>query len=281
MVREPLGFDKGLGHYLAEIARYPMLSRADEVELARRRLAGDTEAERLLVCANLRYVIKIAASYKGYGLRLADLIEEGNVGLLEAVRRFDPERGRRFMTYGAYWVRAMILAYVLRHHSLVGVGTGPTQSKLFFRLQRERARLAATLGVSDAEAEEALAATFHTTTDKVRAMERRLDARDQSLDALAFDDGHVSELDLLADETDDQESRCASSELDARVRERVRVAIASLDRREREILQRRLYSDEPETLATIGRELGVTRERARQLEVRVKHKLRVALAELA
>src|SRR2546428_5884265 len=141
--------DDGLRSYLNQLHKYAPLDRETELRLARRWVKrGEVSAAQRLVCANLRFVVKIANSYKSYGIRVADLVEEGNVGLLEAVKRFDPERGHRFMTYAAYWIRAYILAHVLKQRTLVGVGTGPLQSKLFFRLARERARLASSLGES-------------------------------------------------------------------------------------------------------------------------------------
>jgi RNA polymerase sigma-32 factor len=272
--------DTGLQRYLAAIAKYPLLSREQEVELARRfRAHGDDQAAQALVTANLRFVVKIAAGFRGYGMKLADLIEEGNLGLLEAVKRFDPERGRRFMTYAAFWIRAYILAYVLKTWSLVGVGTGPMQSKLFFRLQRERARLAARLGTG-VDVEQRLACKFGTSEDRVRAMEQRLDRRDSSLDMIAFRDGTVTLLELLPDGDADQEQAFNDAERDQLVRDRVRQALVGLDAREILIVRKRLLTDEPVTLAELGRSLGLSRERVRQIEDRVKSKLRRALSDL-
>src|SRR5215831_16428191 len=272
--------DPGFQRYLAAISRYPILTREQEIDLARRyRDQHDQQAAHALATANLRFVVKIAAGFRGYGLKLTDLVEEGNLGLLEAIKRFDPERGRRFMTYAAFWIRAYILAYVLKNWSLVGVGTGPLQSKLFFRLQRERARLAARLG-SGADVERRLARKFHTTEDRIRDMEQRLDRRDSSLDAVAFRDGAVTMLDLLPDLGADQEARCSAAERDDLVRQRVVEALATLEAREVLIVKKRLLTDEPETLAEIGRTLGLSRERVRQLEERVKAKLRKILGDL-
>src|SRR5262249_11815107 len=173
--------DAGFQKYLAAISRYPILTREQEIDLARRyRDDGDQVAAHALATANLRFVVKIAAGFRGYGLKLTDLVEEGNLGLLEAVKRFDPERGRRFMTYAAFWIRAYILAYVLKSWSMVGVGTGPLQSKLFFRLQRERARITAQIGGSE-NVERKLARKFGTSVDRIRDMQQRLDRRDSSL----------------------------------------------------------------------------------------------------
>ena len=272
--------DSGFQHYLGRIQKYPPLSREEEIVLARRWLGQqDRAAAEQLVKANLRFVVKIAAGYRGYGFRIADLVEEGNLGLLEAVKRFDPERGRRFMTYAAYWIRAFILAYVLKSWSLVGVGTGPLQSKLFFRLQRERARMAARLGTGG-DADRRLARKFGTSEDRIREMQHRLDGRDQSLDALVFRDGHATGLDMLADDHASQESGYAQHERDLMVRERLSEAMRLFDARENYIVRSRLLADERLTLAEIGRQLKLSRERVRQIETRLKAKLRRALEDL-
>jgi RNA polymerase sigma-32 factor len=268
--------------YLTQIQRFPTLDRAAEMRLAVRwRDQRDVAAAHELVCANLRYVVKIASGYRGYGLRVADLVEEGNVGLLEAVKRFEPARGLRFMTYGAYWVRAYILAHVLKQWSMVGIGTGPLQSKLFFRLARERARISSALGeVADLEAR--LAEKFGTSVERVRDMASRLEGKDQSLDAQAFREGAGTVLDHLPDDDQGAEERCAHEELDRLVRERVSGAMKSLSPRERYIIESRLLPrhDEAQTLAEIGRKLGLSRERVRQLEERVKGKLERVLSDL-
>jgi RNA polymerase sigma-32 factor len=275
--------DEGLQHYLQSIARFEPLDRDTELKLARRyQKKHDAAAAHALVQAHLRFVVKIANGYRGYGIRVADLIEEGNIGLLEAVRRFDPSRNLRFMTYAAYWIRAYILAHVLKQWSLVGVGTGPMQSRLFFRMARERAKITAALG---ADAEEAqvvgmLAAKFGTTPERIRDMTGRLDAKDASLDVAAYRDSDVSALDLLTDESQEgQEERAARVERDDLVRQRLWGVTRGLSARERFILDHRLLCDEPETLAEIGRHLSLSRERVRQLEERLKVKLRRALAE--
>ncbi|HJZ87942.1 MAG TPA: RNA polymerase factor sigma-32 [Polyangia bacterium] len=272
--------DPGLQYYLAAIAKFPLLTREQEIALARRYLnEGEQEAAHRLVQCNLRFVVKIAIGFRGYGLKVSDLIEEGNLGLLEAVKRFDPERGRRFMTYAAFWIRAYILAYVLKSWSMVGVGTGPLQSKLFFRLQRERARIAARLG-SGVDVERRLARKFGTSEERIREMAERLDRRDSSLDAVAFRDGTVTVLDMLPDHGADQEARCGDAERDRVVRQRVVEALAEFEAREVLIVRKRLLTDEPETLAELGRTLGLSRERVRQLEERVKAKLRRVLGDL-
>jgi alternative sigma factor RpoH len=274
--------DAGFRAYLNAIQRFEPLDRETELRLARRwQKRNDLEAAHTLVRANLRFVVKIANHYRGYGFRIADLVEEGNIGLLEAVKRFDPARNLRFMTYAAYWIRAYILAHVLKQWSLVGVGTGPLQSKLFFRMARERAKISAALGnnMSESAMEERLAEKFGTTPARIRDMTGRLDGKDLSLDMAAYRDGSVSELDLLECDAEGQEECCARAQRDDQVRRRVGRLMASMSDRERYIVERRLLTDEAETLAEIGRHLSLSRERVRQLEERLKLKLRRALAD--
>jgi alternative sigma factor RpoH len=275
--------EDGFAAYLDRIQRYPRLERHDELRLARRwKRRGDRAAADALVQSHLRDVVAIASHYKGYGFRLADLVEEGNIGLLEAVQRFDPARNLRFMTYAAYWVRAYILAHVLKQFSMVGVGTGPLQSKLFFRLARERARLSTQLGESNDGIAGTLAARFRTTEDRVAQMAQRLDRRDTSLDAHVYVDGDTTLLDTLRDDTEGQEERTARAQRDAWVRATVATVWVTLDERERAIVAGRLLTDGDEaTLAEIGQRFGLSRERVRQLETRVKSKLRRALSDPA
>jgi RNA polymerase sigma-32 factor len=278
-----VGEDRGFQAYLSAIQRFEPLDRETELKLARRWLRrGDRAAAHKLVTAHLRFVVKIANSYRGYGIKVADLVEEGNIGLLEAVKRFDPSRNLRFMTYAAYWIRAYILAHVLKQWSMVGVGTGPMQSKLFFRMARERGKITAALGANavESDVEELLAKKFGTTPERIRSMTGRLDGKDLSLDAAAYRDGTASALDLLPDDAaEGQEDRAARVQRDDLVRERVHVIMRGLTPREKHILDHRLLTDEPLTLADIGRELNLSRERVRQLEERLKIKLRRALAE--
>ena len=272
----------GFQTYLNAIERFPVLKREDELDLSARYLAGDKAAGDKLVNCTLRYVVKIAYGYRGYGFRVPELVAEGNVGLLQALRRFEPERGLRFMTYASYWVRAHILTFVLKHWSVVGVGTGPMQSKLFFRLGRERARLAAELG-DGADLAPKLAEKFGCTELRIRKMEQRIDGRDVSLDAKAYREGVATIADGLSDGSDDQETVCAGRQIADVVRERVAGAMERLDDRERTILNRRLLNEHgtKETLSELGKELGLSRERVRQLEQRVKGKLRRTLGDLA
>jgi RNA polymerase sigma-32 factor len=279
-----LAQEEGFAFYVQQIRRYPRLDRKTELKLARRwHKQRDRKAADELIHGHLRDVVAIAMQYRGYGFRMADLVEEGNIGLLEAVKRFDPSRNLRFMTYAAYWVRAYILAHVLKQFSMVGVGTGPLQSKLFFRLARERARLSSQLGEGDVSGiTDALAEKFHTSTTRIDEMSMRLERRDTSLDAPVFGDSEATMLDTLHDDRQSQEDQAADAQRDESVRQAVATVWKHLDERERAILDLRLLTDGDEvTLADIGKQFGLSRERVRQLEARVKSKLRRALSPVA
>lgn len=269
----------GFRLYVRACDRFPLLDRAKELALANRyRKKGDAGAGRKLIESSLRYVPAIAAKYRGYGIPLADLVEEGNIGLLEAVRRFDPQRKLRVMTYASFWIRAYIRAFIVKHWSLVGVGSSSLHSKMFFRLRSERMRLDQKHGEDGPDRDDQLAERFGTTSTRIRLMTDRLASRDVSLDGLATTEGALTLLDLLADSTPDVEAQAVSLERDHRVRRVVADAWPRLDARERLIVEARLMaSDESATLADLGRQLGLTRERVRQLEERVKTKLRPAL----
>jgi len=231
------------------------------------------------VHANLRYAVAIALTYRRYDLRLADLVSEGNVGLVTAVKKFDPDKGTRFVTYAAYWIRAFILNHVIKSWSMVGSGSGPLRSKMFFRLRREKARI----GQMAEEAQgalDALARELGLTPDRLAEMMQRLDARDASLDVPAFPDSKQTALDLLEDPGAPQDERLSDVREGAMLDVRVKGAMAALDVRERYIVEQRMMSDDEMSLAEIGRRLGVSRERARQLEARAKKKLQKSLADL-
>ena len=268
-----------VAQYLAEVDKIAVLSREDEHELAVR-AKTDPAAASALARANLRYVIAIALSYRRYGVRVGDLVSEGNVGLMIALRKFDPSRGTRFVTYAAHWIRAMILDHVMLNHSLVGLGSGPMRSKVFFRLRRERAKVAAATNDHE-EASRMLAARFGTTPEKIELMSARLESRDVSMDVTTREDGSVTLLDSMASPLPSQEDQLAEREYSQRATVRVRAAIAELDPRERLIIELRMMADDPEelSLAALGRKLGVSRERARQLEARAKTKLQRLLTD--
>jgi len=273
------GPDASLAEYIARVRRIPRLSREVEHDLALQALAGDTQAAHRLVEANLRFVVAVALQYRRYGIPVSELIAEGSLGLMLAVRKFDPERGTRFVTYAGYWIRAYVLDLVVKSASLVGGGSGALRSKLFFRLRRERAR------VTNQEQDptrvvEEMAQRFHVDPERMGRMLRQIDARDVSLDVSAHSDSGVTMLDTLRDETQSQEDELVASEWQSGLNSQLGVALGTLDRRERYIVEQRIMGEDDVSLAELGRRLGVSRERARQIEARAKRKLRKRLTNL-
>lgn len=269
-----------LDRYIQQVRAIPKLSREDEHELALRVAKGDQDAADKLVEANLRYVIAIALQYRRYGVKLGDLIAEGSVGLVTAVRKFDPHRGTRFVTYAGYWIRAFVLEAVVRSSTMVGAGSGPFRSKLFFRLRRERARLSNLIADPD-ELTERLASEFDTSKEKMTELLRRLDQREISLDAPAYHDSDATLVEMLPGAAEPQDVVVARRRRHSGIQMRLAGALAVLDDRERLIIEKRILSDDSASLASLGRELGVSRERARQLEARAKKKLAEELRDLA
>ncbi len=280
-MKSSLEVNTSISKYISRVQKNRTLTREEEFVLAvRARDTGDPEAVRQLVEANLRHVVAIAISYRRYGLRLAELISEGNVGLMTALRKFDPDRGTRFVTYAAHWIRAYILDYVIRAWSIVGVGAGPLRSKVFFRLRREKAKISA-LTSDTTEITEQLAVKFGTTAEKISALAQRVEARDLSLDGKTHDDTTTSIVDAMPSPLPSQEERFFAEEASNEIQEKVRAALSDLDPRERYIVSVRVMADDPDelSLAEIGRRLGVSRERARQIESRAKMKLRRKLEQ--
>jgi RNA polymerase sigma-32 factor len=274
--------DSGHMQYVEGLPRFAPLDWDTERGLAERwRATGDRAAARQLVEAHLRFVVKLAHGFAGYGIPVDELIGEGNVGLLEAVERFDPAQGVRFISYAAYWVRALILAHVMRHWSLVRLSNASRRSRLFFRLTRARAQLVSALGhtLSSDEIDAVLARRLDAPLSLVREMTASLEHRDVSLDA-PLPDGTSTRLQLLPGGDGDQETRVGDGEREQLVRERLRDMTPPLSPREQYIVEQRLCSDEPQTLVEIGKHFRISRERVRQIEEGVKGKLRRALAEL-
>jgi len=271
--------ESGLSRYLDEIRRFPMLEPQEEYMLAKRwREHGDRTAAHKLVTSHLRLVAKIAMGYRGYGLPISEVISEGNVGLMQAVKRFEPEKGFRLATYAMWWIKAAIQEYILRSWSLVKMGTTANQKKLFFNLRKAKSRISA-LEEGDMRPDQVklIAKRLGVTEQDVIDMNRRLGG-DASLNAPIREDGDSGEWqDWLMDDRDSQEATLAASEeLDNR-RAALSDALEVLNDRERRIFEARRLTDEPVTLEDLAAEFGVSRERVRQIEVRAFEKVQKAV----
>lgn len=276
-------FDPQVSRTITRIQAIPKLSREEEGVLVRAWIhQRDAEARDRLVQAHLRYVVSVALSHRRYGVSVGELIAEGTLGTLHALDKFDPERGTRFVTYAVYWIRAFVLNHILRSWSLVGVGSGALRSKMFFKLRRERARIANLIGDSE-RAEEALAEAVGVPRAKVVSMIGRLDARDVSIDMPASPTSTTTLADSLIAPDMSQEEIVANGEWGTLLKTVVGRAVSVLDERERFIVEKRLMADVEDelSLAEIGRRLGVSRERARQLEARARRKLEREMAALS
>jgi RNA polymerase sigma-32 factor len=270
-----------LSTYLSEISQYPLLSVQQEQDLARRFRSGDYAAGHQLVTANLRFAVKVAYEYRSYGIKVSDLIQEANIGLMKAVQKFDPDKGIRLISYAVWWIRAYIQNYILKSWSLVKIGTTQAQRKLFFALARTRRELEK-LGNGEAhivDAEE-IARKLNVKATDVREMEQRMGGRDLSLDAPIGEEGDTTHLDFVESESASQADEVADRQEADITRARVRLAMQRLDPRERFIIEQRIMGDTEMTLSELGEHFGFSRERARQLEIRAKDKLKTALAEL-
>jgi len=272
---------ESLAAYLTEVGLHPLLTADEELALARAfRETGDKRAAHTLVTANLRFVVKVASGYRGYGLRLPDLIQEGNLGLMKAVQKFDPDMGIRLVSYASWWIRAYIQAHVLQSWSVVKLGTTQAQRRLFFALGRTRRELSRAGAGADDDLDDRVARRLRVSTDDVREAARRMEQRDQSLDAPS-PGGDSSPVDRIASGDDLQDERLSRARESDRVRRGVTDALACLDDRERTIIEQRFMADDPASLQDLGTRLGFSRERARQLEMRARRKLRTALEPLA
>ncbi len=272
----------GLARYLEEIRRFPMLDPEEEYILAKRwKEHGDVEAAHKLVTSHLRLVAKIAMGYRGYGLPMNEIISEGNVGLMQAVKRFDPERGYRLATYAMWWIRAAIQEYILRSWSLVKLGTTAAQKKLFFNLRRLKSQLdEIEEGDLSPESVHEIAQTLDVAEQDVIEMNRRLGGPDHSLNALMRVDGDAEWQDWLVDDSESQEDSVAEQEeLDYR-RSLLTDALSVLNDRERHILQERRLKEPPTTLEELSQQYGISRERVRQIEVRAFEKLQKEMKRL-
>jgi RNA polymerase sigma-32 factor len=264
-----------LSRYLQEIRKFPMLEPQQEFMLAKSwREHGDTEAAHKLVTSHLRLVAKIAMGYRGYGLPLSELISEGNVGMMQAVKRFDPDRGFRLATYAMWWIRAAIQEYILHSWSLVKMGTTAAQKKLFFNLRKLKGQMQA-IDEGDLSPEHVtqIATKLDVPEQDVINMNRRLGSPDHSLNAPLRADSEGEWQDWLVDEQDTQEISLAEREELGKRRALLKSAMTNLNERERHILTERRLRDEPTTLEDLSQHYGISRERVRQIEVRAFEKL--------
>ncbi len=278
-----VGPELGLQRYLDEIRKFPMLQKDEEYMLARRwREHEDPVAAERLVTSHLRLVAKMAHGYRGYGLPLAEVISEGNIGLMQAVKKFDPEKGFRLATYAMWWIRAAIQEYVLRSWSLVKMGTTAAQKKLFFNLRRMKGQMQA-LEEGDLKPDQVatIAHKLAVTADEVVSMNRRLGGPDASLNVRVGEDGGAEWQDWLAQEEETQETRLGEREEFTNRMALLQDAMSGLNDRERHIIQERRLREDPVTLEDLAAEYGVSRERIRQIEVRAFEKLQKAMREAA
>src|ERR1700726_1754014 len=271
-----------LTHYLKDIRQFPMLGPQEEFMLAKRwREHGDRDAADKLVTSHLRLAVKIAMGYRGYGLPISELISEGNIGLMQAVKRFEPDRGFRLTTYALWWIKAAIQEYILRSWSLVKMGTTANQKKLFFNLRKAKSKISA-LEEGDLRPDQVklIAKRLGVTEQDVVDMNRRLGG-DVSLNAPIREDGDAGEwMDWLVDDTASQESRLAESEQSDNRHKALGEALTVLNDRERRIFEARRLDDDPITLEELADEFGVSRERVRQIEVHAFEKVQKAVRKL-
>lgn len=275
--------DGGLQRYLDQIRKFPMLEKQEEYMLARRwREHEDPAAAERLVTSHLRLVAKMAMGYRGYGLPVAEVISEGNIGLMQAVKKFDPEKGFRLATYAMWWIRASIQEYVLRSWSLVKMGTTAAQKKLFFNLRRMKSKMQA-IEEGDLRPDQVdeIATKLAVSNDEVISMNRRLSGPDASLNVRIGEDGGAEWQEWLASDEPSQENvYAAKEEFDERVT-LLQEAMATLNERERHIIAERRLKDEAVTLEDLAATYGVSRERIRQIEVRAFEKLQKAMQSVA
>jgi RNA polymerase sigma-32 factor len=263
--------------YITQVLGYPKLSAREERILFKKwRKTRRPSVKSAILTANLRYVVAIALTYRCYPVEIEDLISEGNLGLLIAFDKYRSSRGTRFITYGAYWVRAFMLSLIIRHSHNGRTGAGPFRSKIFFKIRREKAKSICRYGNCD-RAYDDLAEKMHMPVDKVCDMATILETPDVSIDFPLRGDSTVTMLDFLQDAGPTPEETTMQEEKRGLMKRLVEVAMDNLDRREKYIIRKRIFEDDGASLAEIGRDLGVSRERARQLEGRAKKKIRTTL----
>jgi RNA polymerase sigma-32 factor len=262
--------------YISEINRFSLLTAEEEFKLAvQLKKYGDVEAAEKLIVSNLRFVVKIAHEYHSYGFKLADLIQEGNVGLIHAVKKFDPYKGYRLISYAVWWIRAYIQNYLIKSWSIVKIGTTQAQRKLFFKLNQTKKELE-TLSEKNPEFSE-IATSLGVKDSEVAEMDLRMGSRDVSLNEIINDESNSSHIDFLAFKGDNQELALIKNEEKSLVRRDIAGALANLNERESYIILNRVMADDPQTLQEIGTKYNISRERARQIEKQALKKMQLAL----
>tara|TARA_Y100000748_G_scaffold69014_1_gene56314 strand:+ start:2075 stop:2962 length:888 start_codon:yes stop_codon:yes gene_type:complete len=278
-----LSNEGSLTHYLQQIKKFPMLTEKQEINLANKwKNEGDTSAAHQLVTSHLRLVAKIAMGYRGYGLPVTELISEGNIGLMQAVKKYDPDKGFRLATYAMWWVRAAIQEYVLKSWSLVKIGTTAAQKKLFFNLKKLKNQLS---DYSDGNLKphqvKEIADRLDVSEKEVTEMEGRMSGNDYSLNAVVSAEGEEEWQDWLVDEDADHEIKIAENEEISKRKELLSKAINILNDREKNIIKDRKLSEDPKTLDELSKEYKISRERIRQIEERAFQKLQMEMLNLA
>lgn len=262
--------------YISEINRFSLLTAEEEFKLAvQLKKYNNVEAAEKLIVSNLRFVVKIAHEYRSYGFKLADLIQEGNVGLIHAVKKFDPYKGYRLISYAVWWIRAYIQNYLIKSWSIVKIGTTQAQRKLFFKLNQTKKELE-TLSEKNPEFSE-IATSLGVKDSEVAEMDLRMGSRDVSLNEIINDESNSSHIDFLAFKGDNQELALIKNEEKSLVRRDIAGALANLNERESYIILNRVMADDPQTLQEIGTKYNISRERARQIEKQALKKMQLAL----
>ena len=271
----PASSEDGLRRYLQEIARFPVLTPKEEFELSKKwKDGGDVSAAHRLVTSHLRLVAKIAFKFRGYGLPMNELIAEGNIGMMQAVKRFEPDKGFRLSTYAIWWIKAAIQEYVLRSWSLVKVGSSATQKRLFFNLRKLKNKIGAhdSRGLTNEQADD-IARILDVDKQEVIDMDQRMSGSDVYLNSMMSAEGDEEKMAFLADTSDNQETLLANAQEKGILRTALKKALAKLNPRERDIILRRRLKDEPDTLEDLSQSHKISRERVRQIEVAAFEKL--------
>lgn len=269
-----------LQRYLAEIGNNAVLSREEEYKLAMKyKEEGDLEAAKMLISSNLKFVVHIANEYKNYGLNMMDIIQEGNVGLMKAVRGFDPTKGYRLISYAVWWIRAYIQNHIMKSWSLVKVGTNQSQRKLFYKLRSTKNKIDMEDDTPDSEIYSEIAKELNVSKQHVKEMDQIMSSKDFSLDSALKEGRTETHLDYLSDESFNQEKVVEDSQVQNIVSENMKKALETLKDRERYIIEKRVLTDNPQTLEELGQKFNISRERVRQIESAALKKIKKVFKE--